>query len=368
MGSVVREILTKSGKVLAAFIAAPAVLVFLIVLMLMGGVRGLPLAVVNQDSGVDMPFMGHVSIPDQFLKSLDAKAYKVITLSNEAEGVALVKKGKAYGVLVFPPDLSKEMLIKADDPSYEVQGKIKLRTDQSRTTAAALLQLGIMNGFMKLATAQGGKSPMPLDTSDPVFGKDLQLPDFLIPGILILLSFLLTLVGTAVLGGQAYRQSAARVPAKISGVFTVFLAASAVQLGLLFAAAAPLLGLHFLGNAGFVLLALLLFLIAESAIGSLFAVISGGPEYAPLAAVIGVLPILFGNVLLPIELLPYWLRPLKFLMIPYYGADAFRNVTLRVLPLRESAADLIVLAGFAVLFLSVAFAVAGRKPKTENKQ
>jgi len=324
-----RAFLKERRRTLAAFVLAPAVILGTLVLMFRGGFREIPIAVVNEDKGVEIPMMGFMSMPEKVLAGLHKETLRV-TLTNAEGAKALADKGRVKAVLYFPENFTRGMMAKMENPAASLGAKIELRLDRTAFLTSMAIQLHLMSVFMDLAKEQGGESPLPIDMEKPLYGEGAGPVEYVLPGLLTFLIFLLAGIFAMVLIGGGAK------PAQAIAAVT---AGSWVQAALLILVSVPLLGMKVGGH--YVVAALLVALLGwcGAACGAFLAAAGRGRIPPPIF----VLPILFSGAILPLELLPIWLRPLKWAMPPYYAAGPVRELLYRGTGPWEAALPAVVL-------------------------
>lgn len=360
--AVVRGILKAHGRRTAAFAVLPGLLVLILGLLYGGGLRGVGIAVVNHDQGFDMPFLGPVCMKDRVMAKLDAKAYKPVEVAGMEEAERGVREGTYAAIVEFPENFTRDLLISREDPSYKMESKVRLLTDPSNSPAAAAVLQGLMNAFLEAASESGGAS-IPLERSS-VAGMNGTFYDFLVTGILTLLTFLLAammplraLAGDRAAGGPF--ASSREQGAIAAGGFAVFAPAAFIQAGLIVAAAAVTFPLTLSGNAGIVCLMFAMFLCVAVLVGICGSRLKAGPSaFIPLL----VSPLFFTGMTIPLETLPHWIRPIAYAYPHFYMVHGVRGQLLRGLGPQETVRDFTVLACFIVVF-----AIAAMLPKRGTK-
>jgi len=312
-----------------ALVLAPLAVVGLLLLLLGYGLHGFPLAVANEDAGFDMPMAGHLNIPDTLIKGLDTKAFAITRAATVAEAESLYASGKVKALLAFPADLTKNMMIKQDDPSYVIPDKFKLEV-AGRNPLASLFVIAAIARSSLAAMADSGAGPtadslpIPLDVDSLTAGFSAAQP-YILGAVLGWLTWLLTGI-LALVTASSLRRSGAfagvrALPYAALFVIVFALAGDLLYLGLS-VEFALVLGLALpAGLLPAALLDLLLFATAAG-IGLAAATNAPSPERARPAIAYLVLPILLGGFLFPPELLPTWLQWLPYLFPPHYGLAA----------------------------------------------
>ncbi|MEI6386114.1 MAG: ABC transporter permease [Spirochaetota bacterium] len=352
-------LLGKTKKHLAILLIAPLVLVSTLLLLLANGLHQYPLVVCNEDRGFDMPMAGPLNIPEKLVAGLDRKAFAVTELATPAEAEAFYKAGKARVLLTFPPELTQDMMIKVDDPSYVLPNKIRLEIASDNPLARLFVVAGIARGAVStMAEAGGGISadslPVPLDLESLIAGFG-PAPGYMLTAILAFLAWVLTGVFAMLAISSIAKEGSLSFPAPLAPALALVLSfalAGWIEYLCLGWAASAILGAAL--PAQFLLgsLVLLLLLVAAAALGLAGGLASKPGHPNPVIPYL-ILPIFFGGFLLPLELLPTWLQWFPWIFPPFYGINAALAVelgrTTGFLP-----ASIVITGLWAVLFI-VAF-------------
>lgn len=316
-------------KHLALLVLAPLLLIVLLFLLLGYGLHGYPIAVANEDAGFDMPMAGHLNIPDTLVAALDAKALAITKVGDAKAAQALYDAGKVKALLAFPADLTRNMMIKVDDPSYVLPERFTLEVRGDNPLEKLFVLATIARTSLKAMEESGSAPsldslPIPLDAAPLAEGFG-RAPAYMVSAVLGFVAWLLTgILALAALLSLRKEGGLAGIKAGRFGpgfVLAFGLAGWLLYIGLVFSVSAILgiaPGPSFLaGSLGF----LLLFLAAA---GIALAAGSNAPsaEAARPAIPYLVLPLFFGGFLLPAELLPGWLQWLPWIFPPFYGLPA----------------------------------------------
>jgi ABC-type multidrug transport system permease subunit len=340
-------------KMLAAFILAPALLIGTLALIFRGGFRDIPVAVVNDDPGVEIPLMGFVSMPEKILAGLEGKAVRLIK-TNLAGAQALAERGEARAILHFPSNLTRELMARMENPASALSTKIEFRLDRTAFLTSMVLQQKIMGAFLALAKEQSGESPMPIDMDKPLYGGEIGGVEYLMPGLLAILLFILAGIFSLSLargleGGER----------ALHGMLAVFFA-SLVQTTLLASMLIPLFEMQIAGHWALAILLYALLSACAAAIGTFLGLLGRGNKPNPAPAFF-ILPLFFSGALLPLDLLPNWLRPLKYLLPPFYAATPARELLYRGGGFSGHAIDFAVLAAITCVFALAALRLDKRR-------
>jgi hypothetical protein len=327
-----RTIPTTLGAIkrhLAIVVVAPLLVVGTLLLLLATGLHGFPLAVVNEDQGFDMPMVGHLNIPESLVKALDSRAFAITTPATAAEARRLYDTGKARVLLRFPAELTQDMMIKVDDPTYVLPNRIELEVAGDNPIERLIVVTTIARTSLSaMAESGGGLSadslPIPLDVAALVEGF-APAPRYMMTAILGFLAWALTGILSLVALLSMKKQGAEGIP-EGPGAVLAFVLAFAVAGWLLYlglvATVVAILGPTL--PAGFMAGSAVLFLLFAAASATSLAV--GGraisAEYSRPLIPFFILPFFLGGFLFPVGLLPAWLQWLPWIFPPFHGLNA----------------------------------------------
>ena len=128
-----------------------------------------------------------------------------------------------------------------------------------------------------------------------------------------------------------------------------------LELGLCMTLALLVYGLPVAGSVGAILLAALLFIIIMSSVGVIIANFSDTMQQTMFIMLFIVLSfILVSGLMTPIESMPLWAQRFAWCLPPTYMVDIMRAVYLRGTTIAELSTNYLALAGFALLFATLA--------------
>jgi ABC-2 type transport system permease protein len=284
-------------------------------------------------------------------------------MDSEDEAVAAVEHGDAYGVIVFPPGFTASALAKAQDPSAPGDTTIVLRLDKSNINVANAVTRTFSEALLATMQEMGREQPVSVDASDAIYGQNAKFMDFFVPGIMAFVVFILSTMLTLL----------AFVGEKTSGTLDRLLATPVSEGGIVmgyagaFSVTGTLQALELLtigilvfhitvvGNVVYAFIAVALLAVVSQALGILLSSLARREAQAIQFFPFLILPaFLLAGVFWPIEAIPAWLRPLCYLVPPYYAVDANRSVMLKGWGIGQIWTDYAALAAFACAFLGLA--------------
>jgi len=344
----------RNKEIIVGLLVIPFLLVLFLGLIFGDGVREVPVGIVKNDRGFSIPLMGEVSVSGQLLKNIDKKVIKIVEVKNEEEGLELLKRGKINALVVFPENLTEELFLKMEDPTYQMKSKIKISFDKSRMISSSVIMSSFMKAFLGIAKQNLGGSPLPIDLGEILSFTDVSFGDFFIPGIVSLFMFLIVSVLSAfvfvqdkfALNLQKYN------PTTVGLFYILFLSfVSFLSIVLVFSIAIPLFDMHLKPSIWIPALAFFVFSVASVSMGILPAAVSNDILSAlRFPALVGVFGIFFGDVLLPMEAMPSWMRPIVYIFPQHYSAKIYRWSIIKDLGISDLWIEFTVLTAIAIVF------------------
>ncbi len=357
-------------RTVALILLGPVVAMFVFGLAFSGEVRHVKVGVVNLDSGIEVPLMENISIPEQILSNIDRNILDIVPVNGEEKAVAMVKDGKLSAVIVFPEKFTEEVYLGMEDPSLGVSTKIRIRLDQTIFNVAAAVTKTFMDAAVKTMEAGGRKLPVAVDTNDPVYGKGARFMDFFVPGVMGFAGFMLTALLT-ILSFVAEKRSGTldrllstplRESEVVAGYAVAFSVIGTVQALLLLGVATAAFRVMIVGNiiTAFFIIALLC--VVSLSLGILLSTLASNELQAVQMVPLIVLPsFLLAGIFWPVEAIPLALRPLSYLIPPYWAIDACRSIMIRGWGMEKVYLNVCALAAFAGLYLWAAVMTLKRR-------
>ncbi len=351
-------------RTLALMFLAPVVAMCVFGLAFSGDVKDVNVAVVNLDSGYAIPPSPvPVSIAGAIVANLDPEVLRVQFLGDVDEAVRRVESGRAYAVIIFPEDFTRNVYLKRQDPSYAGDTTIRVRQDMTNVNVATAITKSVSAAVLKTAEAAGQDLPMKVDTAEPVYGRGARFMDFFVPGIMAFVVFLLTtlltlisFVGERTSGNLERLQSTPlRDSELVAGYAIAFSGIGMFQTVLLLAIGVLAFDIMIVGNIVLAFAVIALLAIVSLSLGILLSSLARRESQAIQFLPLIILPtFLLAGIFWPVEAIPHWLRPLSYATPPYYAVDAIRSVMLRGWGLDRIWVDVVALLGFAAAFLAAA--------------
>lgn len=342
---------------------APILAMFVFGLAFSGDFSHIKVAVVNYDKGIELPFVGKVSVPEKIMSYIDKKTLDVRYVDTEEEGVKLVQDGKAYGLIVFPTNMTYNLLYWQKDPVHAPKSTVKIRLDKAIYNVAISIVDAFSKAMMKAVEANGESLPVNIDANEAIYGRNASFIDFFVPGVMGFASFLITALLTIVAFVQERKNSTLErlltTPATegeiVTGYSLFFGIVGILQSLLLIGTAVVVFRVHIEGHVLLAFAAVSILSIVSLSLGILLSSMARTEVQAVQMIPLIVLPaFLLAGIFWPVEAIPNWLRPLSYLIPPYYAIDACRSIMIRGWGFDRVWPDFAALAGFCVAFLGLA--------------
>jgi len=287
-------------------------------------------------------------------------------MDNENAAVQEVNNGKADAVIVFPQNFTQDDY-NAFNPNSTTNSShfgtaITIKDDESVINIKTAILASVADALTTTMTNQGVNSPIKVN-SDPVYDQNAQFIDFIVPGIMAFIVYLLTtlltllaFVGERTTGTLERLLSTPIQESEMVGGYAIaFGAIGTVQALLLLLVGILVFKITVLGNVFLAFIVVALLAIVSQALGILLSNLAKREGQAVQFVPFIILPVfLLSDIFWPIQAIPVWLRPLFYLVPPTYAVDACRSIFLKGWGFGKVWPDILALILFAALFLIVA--------------
>ena len=354
---------------------APLFAMFIFGLAFSGEVHDVKLIIVNEDEGFFNPFNNTtVSLSENIIDNLDKDVVDLHYKDDLDDAIDEVKNGKAYGVLHFPKDFTRNVITKILTSNLPVNNSgnttIDLKLDKSNVNVASEITKTVSDALVKTIESYGQELPVTLETKKAIYGENAEFIDFFVPGIMAFVVYLLTTLLTLItFVGERATGTLDRLlatPVKeseiIGGYAIAFSILGTIQSGFLLAVGILVFNIMIVGNVLFAFAVIVLLAITCQALGILLSSLARREAQAVQFLPFIILPaFLLSGIFWPIEAIPAWLRPASYIVPPTYAVNACRGVFLKGWGIDKIWSDIVALLIFAVVFLLLATLMLKRR-------
>jgi ABC-2 type transport system permease protein len=352
-------------RTIALILIAPIFAMFVFGLAFSGNVEDVSTIIVNHDNGFVSPSGQNTSISKDIISNLNTSVMNITYMTDDAAATKEVQDGKSYAVIIFPENFTQEIIqsqtgINSGNSSSSTE--ITIKDDESIVNIKTAITGSVADAVTTTMENNGVNPPVKLST-DPIYGQNAQFIDFVVPGVMgfivYLLTTLLTLlafVGERTSGTlERLLSSPIRESEMVGGYAIAFGIIGTVQAAFLLLVAIAVFRITVIGDVFLAFLVVALLAVVSQALGILLSNLAKTEGQAVQFVPFIILPVfLLSGVFWPIQAIPVWLRPLSYLVPPTYAVDACRAVLLKGWGLSRIWPDILALILFAVLFLILA--------------
>lgn len=321
-------------------------------------IRHIALAVEDQDQSSDSRALISAFVNSGYFDL-------VATIDNDRELSRVMDTNEARGVLVIPADMGRDL-----QAGRNVPIQILLNGDNANTatTVIAYAQAIVQTESARRTLSRGETTVVPLVASEPRVWYNPQLRStlFLVPGLLAYIAMITAVVSTALSvvrekergTMEQVRMAPLRASAFIAGkTIPYFVISLASAMGIIFVAMV-LFGLPVRGSWILLFVSLSLFLIGALGLGLLISSAAETQQVAfQLAMLSSFLPtFMLSGFIFPIASMPAFLRGVTYVVPARYFLVALRGIVLKGVGLSVIWVDLLALAIFATLVMTLAAA------------
>lgn len=349
---------------LSLMFLAPALAIIVFGLAFSGDVSHVRVVVVNQDEGYQIPpATVPVSLANAIIANCDADVMSMEEVATEEEGLDRVQNGKAYGLIVFSSTFTKDVYFKALDPTLPINPEIWVELDKSNVNVASAISKAVSEGMLKAFESMGVASPANINFSHAVYAADANSVDFSVPGVMVVVIFLLTILLTLTsFGGERTSGTLERLQTTplresevVIGYAFAYSAVGMLQTVVVLALGILVFDVMIVGNILLAFFVIALLAVGSLSLGILLSSLAKGEAQAiQFVAPIVLITLLLSGFLWPVEAIPTWLRPMSYAVPATYAVDAARSVMLRGWGIGRIWVDLVALFSFALVFLCLA--------------
>lgn len=352
-------------RTIGLILIAPIFAMFVFGLAFRGNVEDVNTIIVNHDNGFVLPTGQNISISNDIISNLNTSVMNISYMTDDAAATQQVEDGKSYAVIIFPENFTQDIYKSQTGTSSgnsSSSTEIMIKDDESIVNIKTAIIGSVADAITTTMEDNGINPPVKLST-DPIYGQNAQFIDFVVPGVMgfivYLLTTLLTLlafVGERTSGTlERLLSTPIRESEMVGGYAIAFGIIGTVQAAFLLLVAVAVFRITVVGDVFLAFLVVALLAVVSQALGILLSNLAKTEGQAVQFVPFIILPVfLLSGVFWPIQAIPVWLRPLSYLVPPTYAVDACRAVLLKGWGLSQILPDILALVLFAVLFLILA--------------
>jgi ABC-2 type transport system permease protein len=342
---------------LAMSILMPIVYLIIIGNSFQGKLQALPLVVVNQDLG---PYSR------QFVDNLRAieagpKTFKIFFVENEKEALNKVRQGTYKAALVIPPDFSRRAIMRSSP-------EIGIFLDNTDAISSTTLQATVNSALASISAEYVPIRDIPglIHLRDANLYKQVDYFQSLVPGVVIMAIFLGTLTTGAFnlvmdkfLGvDESYLLTPISKLDIVGGLIISGLLVTLIIAGIILSVSILITGIAFTRIVEQLFYIVLVVVLITLSLLSLMFVILGRFDHPRIVGILSG----FMNVILffpsgaiyPIASFPPWLKAFAKVNPEAYAVHALKSVLFKGAGLATISTDLVFLAVFAALMMTIA--------------
>ncbi len=322
-----------------------------------GKLQSLPVALVNQDSG---PYARQIVENLQAIEAGPA-TFTLLAMRDQEAAVNGIRKGIYKAAVIIPPDFSKRVVRKSGpEIGLFLDNTDGISSENIRNLAAAAVR------SMKTEHVGIRESYADAQLREINLYAKVDYYQSLVPGVVIMAIFLGTLTSGAFnlvmdrfLGmDESYLLTPLAKSHIVGGLVISGLSITTVIAVFIFAVSMLITGIPFSRGAGQYLSLFLIVVLTTLCLLSLMFVILGRVGHPRIVGILsGFLNVILffpSGAVYPIASFPGWLRTFASINPEAYAVDALKSVLFKGAPLAAISGDLLFLAVFTVIMMSIA--------------
>ncbi|MBI4690787.1 MAG: ABC transporter permease [Nitrospirae bacterium] len=347
----------RNPVVLAMSVLMPIVYLLILGNSFQGKLEGLPLAVVDQDSG---PYSEQVI---RNLRAIEAgpKTITILSISDQREAVKGVREGKYKAALIIPPDFSKGISLKRiPSAGLFLDNTDGISSETIRGAVEGVFRF-LNHEYVRIREVQGEAYPREVN----LYGK-VDYYQSLVPGVVIMAIFLGTLTTGAFnlvmdrfLGiDESYLLTPLSKSDIVSGLIISGLFITTGIAVLIFVVSMLITGIPFSRGVEQCFSIFIVIILTTLCLLSLLFVVLGRVTHPRIVGILsGFLNVILffpSGAVYPIASFPGWLKAFAKINPEAYAVDALKSVLFKRASFVNISGDIIFLLIFTVLMMAVA--------------
>lgn len=356
-------------RTMALILFAPVLAMVIFGIAFSGNVEDVKVVVVNSDEEVVIGTDLTISVSEKILANIDKNVLNIKYIDSEDEAVRQVEDGKAWAAIIFPPQFTSDFMAGLQGNSSEGDASILVRADKSNVNVAVPVVDTITDAIADTVAELGEGSPISI-TDSPIYGENAEFIDFYLPGIMsFAILFLTTLLTLLSFVGERTSGTLNRLlvsPIKrseiVAGYALAFGVIGMVQAAILLIVGVLAFNIVIVGSPFVAFLVAALLAIVSVSLGILLSSAAKREVQAVQLLPFIIWPtFLLSGIFWPVEAIPSFIRPLSYLIPPTYAVEALRSVLIRGWGLGDIWLEILVLMGFAAIFLMLSVRTLNKK-------
>jgi len=351
-------------RTIALITVAPIFAMMVFGLAFSGEVRDVKVIVVNMDAGYTPPPGNRtIFLSKEIISNMDREVVNIEYRESVDEGTKMVQDGKAYAVIIFPENFTRNLYMKLQDPSYEGNSTITVLADKSNVNVAEAVIKSVNDAVRRTMEEVGLNPPVVVNSKGAIYGENADFIDFFVPGVMAFAVYLLTTLLTLIsfvgerTSGTLYRILATPLNEGeiVAGYALSYSVVGTIQAALLLSVGVAVFHITIVGDVLLAFAVIAILAVVCQALGMLLSSFARSEAQAvQFLPFIVLAAFLLTGIFWPLEAIPSWLRPASYLVPPTYAADACRAVMLKGWGIRMIWQDIVSLLVFAAVFLLLA--------------
>jgi ABC-2 type transport system permease protein len=357
-----RQIL-RDRRTVALLVIAPMFMLTLGSILFRSEPAPIPLGVVNEDDGLNVPIIGTINLGQHIQDELDAsEALSVVVLAHDDMDEWL-RDGRILAAIIFTEGFTTSFLeTRQAVLDLRLEGSNPMRSTAitahvTRAAMGALASLaGTSFGVQGVPPTGDGEEALPVSVQTTYIygGDEFDMMDFVAPVYIAILGmffvFLLACVAFLRERSQGTMERLAATPAtRVEIVLGYMLGLglfAVIQVAVILLFTVWVLKIHYLGSLGLLFLVIVLLALVGVNLGILASAFARNEFQVIQFIPILIIPqILLGGTFWAVADMPNYLQPFAYIMPIYYANNALRDVMLKGWGLAEIWPNLAILVG-----------------------
>lgn len=366
---VVRQVM-RDRRMVGLLVVVPILILTLGAILFRSEPAAIPLGVVNDDEGLTNPLTGTLVMGQRIVDELaSGDSFELVTLTRDEIDAAL-RDGAVQAVLILPGEFSAEfhrnrqtvldLRLEGSNPTRSMAITARV-TEAAMKALAGLVTAGLgLPGTTPAADAEA-RLPVTVQATYLFAGPEFDTMDFVAPVYIAFLAlffvFLLSCVAFLRERSQGTMERLLATPATRLEVVLGYMLGlglfALIQVAVIVFFTVWVLKIHYLGSLALLFVIVAFLAIVGVTMGILASVFARTEfqviQFVPLL----IIPqALLSGLFWPVEEMPGYLQPLAYMMPLTYANRALRDVMLKGWGLVEIWPNLLILLGFAALFIA----------------